>query len=104
MRRKPKGQSDAPLAPVPPEIPVQFVRQGPFYPTRSWMRRSALQEGDDRTGVGWRADPPSRVSARRDEARRRHESPQRRQRQDGADDGPLPIDVPPIAPARSNRG
>ena len=30
MRRKPKGQSDAPLAPVPSEILDQFVRQGPI--------------------------------------------------------------------------
>ena len=30
MRRKPKGQSDAPLAPVPSEILDQFIRQGPI--------------------------------------------------------------------------
>src|SRR5215203_2274480 len=30
MRRKPKGQPDAPLAPVPSEILDQFVRQGPL--------------------------------------------------------------------------
>src|SRR5688572_2290196 len=32
MRRKPKGQPDAPLAPVPSEILDQFVRQGPISP------------------------------------------------------------------------
>jgi len=32
MRRKRKGQSDAPLAPVPSEILDQFVRQGPISP------------------------------------------------------------------------
>ena len=32
MRRKRKGQSDAPLAPVPSEILDQFVRQGPVSP------------------------------------------------------------------------
>jgi putative transposase len=32
MRRKPKGQPDAPLAPVPSEILDQFVRQGPITP------------------------------------------------------------------------
>lgn len=32
MRRKPKGQPDAPLAPVPSEILDQFVRQGPLTP------------------------------------------------------------------------
>jgi putative transposase len=32
MPRKPKGQPDAPLAPVPSEILDQFVRQGPISP------------------------------------------------------------------------
>jgi hypothetical protein len=32
MRRKRKGQPDAPLAPVPSEILDQFVKQGPISP------------------------------------------------------------------------
>ena len=32
MRRKPKGQTDVPLAPVPSELLDQFVRQGPISP------------------------------------------------------------------------
>lgn len=109
MRRKPKGQPDAPLAPVPAEILDQFVGPGPIPHEEldAAVRRfkKAMIEralgGELTHHLGY---PPGGKPAGG-----RHQSSQRVGQQDGADRRwLLPIDVPryragTFAPDRQTR-
>src|SRR5882672_1104904 len=95
MRRKPKGQPDAPLAPVPSEILDQFVRQGPLTPEEleAAVRRfkKAIIEralgGELTHHLGY---PPGGVKPE-DSANHRNGTGSKTVL---TDDGPLAIDVP----------
>jgi putative transposase len=95
MPRKPKSSSEAPLAPVPPEILDQFVRQGPITPEEldAAVRRfkKAIIEralgGELTHHLGY---PPGGAKP--------EDTTNHRNGTSGktvlTDDGPLPIDVP----------
>ena len=95
MRRKPKGQSDAPLAPVPSEILDQFVRPGPISPEEldAAVRRfkKAIIEralgGELTHHLGY---PPGGAKPE-DTTNHRNGAGSKTVL---TDDGPLPIDVP----------
>ena len=95
MPRKPKSSSDAPLAPVPPEILDQFVRQGPITPEEldAAVRRfkKAILEralsGELTHHLGY---PPG--GAKPDETTNHRNGTSGKTVL--TDDGPLPIEVP----------
>jgi transposase-like protein len=95
MRRKPKGPSDAPLAPVPAEILDEFVRQGPITPEEldAAVRRfkKAIIEralgGELTHHLGY---PPGGAKPEETTNHRNGTGPKTVL----TDDGPLPIDVP----------
>ena len=95
MRRKPKGQREAPLAPVPSEILDQFVRQGPISPDEldAAVRRfkKAIIEralgGELTHHLGY---PPGGAKPE-DTTNHRNGTGSKTVL---TDDGPLPIDVP----------
>jgi len=95
MRRTPKGQPDAPLAPVPSEILDQFIRQGPISPEEldaavRRFKKAVIERalgGELTHHLGY---PPG-GSKPEDTTNHRNGTGSKTVL---TDDGPLPIDVP----------
>ncbi len=95
MRRTPKGQPDAPLAPVPSEILDQFIRQGPISPEEldaavRRFKKAVIERalgGELTHHLGY---PPG-GSRPEDTTNHRNGTGSKTVL---TDDGPLPIDVP----------
>ena len=86
MPRRPKTLTpDAPLAPVPSEILDQFVRQGPLSVEELEAAVRRFKKAIIERALGGELTHHFGYPVRRYETRRDDESPQRVERQDGAD-------------------
>jgi putative transposase len=95
MRRKSKGQVDAPLAPVPSEILDQFVRQGPISPEELEAAVRRFKKAIIERALGGElthhlGDPPGGTKPEETSNHRNGTG----SKTVLTDDGPLPIDVP----------
>ena len=86
MPRKPKSfTSEAPLAPIPAEILDQLVGQGPLTPEELDGVVRRFKKAIIERALGGEMTHHLGYAGGGDKTRRHHESPQRDEREDGAD-------------------